>query len=46
MDNSSFLTDEEKLLVFNNAIDAAKSAGTISYEVLTSLKDSLRREII
>ncbi|WP_373004029.1 alanine racemase [Sulfurimonas sp.] len=46
MDNSSFLSDEDNLLVFNNAIDAAKSAGTISYEILTSLKDSLKREII
>jgi len=46
MDNSSFLSDEEKLLLFDNAIDAAKSAQTISYEILTSLKDSLKREIV
>ncbi|NOR58912.1 MAG: alanine racemase [Sulfurimonas sp.] len=46
MDNSSFLSDEEKLLIFDNAIDAVKSAGTISYEVLTSLKASLKREIV
>jgi alanine racemase len=46
MDNSSFLSDEEKLLLFNNAIDAAKSAGTISYEILTSLKASLKRKIV
>ncbi|MDA3907459.1 MAG: alanine racemase [Sulfurimonas sp.] len=46
MDNSSFLSDDENLLIFNNAVDAAKSAGTISYEVLTSLKASLKRDII
>ena len=46
MDNSSFISDEEKLLVFSNAIDAAKAAQTISYEVLTSLKDNLKREIV
>jgi alanine racemase len=46
MDNSSFISEEENLLIFNNAIDAQKSAGTISYEVLTSLKASLKREIV
>jgi alanine racemase len=46
MDNCSFISDKEKLLIFNNAIDAAKPVGTISYEVLTSLKPSLKREIV
>jgi alanine racemase len=46
MDNSSFISDEEKLLIFNNAIDVAKYAQTISYEVLTSLKAYLKREIV
>ncbi|PHQ65474.1 MAG: alanine racemase [Sulfurimonas sp.] len=46
MDNSSFLSEEENLLIFNNATDAAESAETISYEVLTSLKSSLKREIV
>ena len=46
MDNSSFLSDDEELLVFDNAINVAKSAKTISYEVLTSLKPELKREII
>jgi len=46
MDNSSFIAEEETLLVFNNAGDVAKVASTISYEVLTSLKASLRRDII
>ncbi|WP_373036424.1 alanine racemase [Sulfurimonas sp.] len=46
MDNSSFISDEENLLIFDNAIDVAKSARTISYEVLTSLKAYLKREIV
>ncbi len=46
MDNSSFLSNVEELLIFNDARDAAKFAGTISYEVLTSLKHHLLREIV
>jgi len=46
MDNSSFLTDKEELLIFNDAREVSKVAKTISYEVLTSLKPSLQREII
>ena len=46
MDNSSFISDKEKLLIFDSAIDAAKPAKTIAYEVLTSLKAYLRRDII
>jgi len=46
MDNSSFLTDKDELLVFDNASHVAKSAKTISYEVLTSLKPYLSRSII
>lgn len=46
MDNSSFLSEDETLLIFNDARDAAKFAGTISYEVLTSLKPELKRTII
>lgn len=46
MDNSSFLSDEEKLLVFNDARVVAKYAKTISYEVLTSLKAEIPREIV
>ena len=41
MDNSSFISDEDELLIFNDAKVMAKSAGTISYEVLTSLKADL-----
>ena len=46
MDNSSFLTDKEELLIFDDARDAAKQAGTISYEMLTSLKTYLKRSVV
>ena len=46
MDNSSFLTDKEELLIFDDARIAAKFAGTISYEVLTTLKDKIKRKIL
>ena len=46
MDNSSFLCKEETLLVFNDARVVAKNAQTISYEVLTSLKENIQRKII
>jgi len=46
MDNSSFLADDEELLIFDDARVVAKSAKTISYEVLTSLKPYIQRKII
>lgn len=46
MDNSSFISDDDELLVFNDASKLAESANTISYEVLTSLKDYIKREVI
>jgi len=46
MDNSSFLSDEDELLVFDDARVVAKVAGTIGYEVLTSLKADIKRETI
>ncbi|MDQ7068905.1 MAG: alanine racemase [Sulfurimonas sp.] len=45
MDNSSFVSDKEELLIFDDAREVAKCAGTISYEVLTSLKPHLKRRI-
>ena len=45
MDNSSFLTDEETLLIFNDARVVAEFGGTISYEILTSLKEKIPRHI-
>lgn len=46
MDNSSFISDEENILIFDDAKEMAKSAQTISYEVLTSLKETIQRKII
>ncbi|MDF1878243.1 alanine racemase [Sulfurimonas sp. SAG-AH-194-C20] len=46
MDNSSFVSDKEELLIFNDARDVAKYAGTISYEVLTALKPHLKRRLV
>jgi len=45
MDNSSFLTDADEILIFNDARVVAKSAQTISYEILTALKPNLSRKI-
>ncbi|DAB30847.1 MAG TPA: alanine racemase [Sulfurimonas sp. UBA12504] len=46
MDNSSFVSEDEELLIFENASYVAAFAGTISYEILTSLKSELKREIV
>jgi len=46
MDNSSFLCDDDELLVFDDANKIAKVAKTIGYEVLVSLKPYIKREII
>ncbi|MBU1989243.1 alanine racemase [bacterium] len=46
MDNSSFLCEDEEILIFDDASKLAESAKTISYEVLTSLKADIKREIL
>jgi alanine racemase len=46
MDNSTFMSSEDELLIFDDAIEVAKYAKTISYEVLTALKADIKREII
>ncbi|QOP45029.1 alanine racemase [Sulfurimonas paralvinellae] len=46
MDNSSFLSDDRELLIFDDAREIAKAAQTISYEVLTSLKANLKRVVL
>ena len=46
MDNSSFISEEEELLIFDNALTASHYAQTISYEVLTSLKADIERRVI
>ena len=46
MDNSSFISDKEELLIFDDAREVSLFAKTISYEVLTSLKSNIKRRII
>jgi len=46
MDNSSYLSQKDELLIFDDARAIAKRAGTISYEILTSLSPYLQRKII
>ena len=46
MDNCSFISEAETLLVFDDARTYAAAAGTISYEVLVGLHPRLRRKII
>lgn len=46
MDNSTFKSDKEKILVFDDAREIAPFAKTISYEVLTSLKPEIKRVVI
>jgi alanine racemase len=46
MDNATFLSKEDELLIFDDAKKIAKQAGTIPYEALTSLKAHLVRKII
>jgi len=46
MDNSSFLNSEDIILVFDDARVASKYAKTISYELLASLKPSIKREVL
>jgi alanine racemase len=46
MDNSSFLSDKDELMIFDDAREAAKYADTISYEVLTSLKAHIKRVVL
>lgn len=45
MDNSSFISESDELLIFNDASVPAKIAGTISYEILTSLKAYIKKMI-
>ena len=46
MDNSSFVCDKEELLIFNDASKVSSQTNTISYEILTSLKASIKRRIV
>jgi alanine racemase len=46
MDNSSFVSTKDELLIFDDASVVAPFALTISYEVLTSLKAAIERRVI
>jgi len=46
MDNSSFLSNEDELLIFDDARVVARVAETIGYEVLTSLKSDIKRVLV
>ena len=46
MDSLSLESEQEKVCIMNNAQNAAKQWGTISYEVTTALSKDIQREII
>lgn len=46
MDNTTFCTTKGELLIFDDAREVAKKVNTISYEVVTSLKEYIERKII
>ena len=46
MDNSSFISDKDELLIFDDARDVSLFAKTISYEILTSLKANIKRSVV
>lgn len=46
MDNSSYLCEDEEILVFNDASALASLSDTIGYEILTSLSPFIQRRII
>lgn len=45
MDNTTFASSNDRLLVFNDANHYAKAAGTIGYEVLTGMRPHLPRTV-
>lgn len=46
MDNASFISDAQRLLIFDDARVIATPSATFSYEVLTSLKPKIKRKIV
>ncbi len=46
MDNASFIAESETLCIFDDARNLSNAAGTISYEILTSLKPNLKRQVV
>ena len=43
MDNSSFLSAKDEIVIFNDARKVANSARTISYEVLTAISQRVKK---
>ncbi len=46
MDNCSFESVDEQLLIFNNANTIANQAGTIGYEILVGMREYVERRIV
>lgn len=46
MDNVNLNCNEEEICIFNDANQYAQSAGTIGYEVLTSMREYIKRSIV
>ncbi len=46
MDNSSYISDKEELLIFHDAREIASYCETIAYEMLTSLSHAIPRHIV
>ena len=46
MDAISVETDEEQILIFDNAIEAAKQFDTIAYDILVKLSPAIRRIVV
>lgn len=46
MDNCTFISDAERLMIFDDARTYAEAAGTISYEVLVGLRPYIKRKIM
>ena len=46
MDNVNLDCDEEEVCIFNDANNYARSCKTIGYEVLTSMREYIKREIV
>ena len=46
MDNSSYTSTEDKILIFDDANEMAAHVNTIAYEILTSLSPYLKRVVI
>jgi alanine racemase len=46
MDNTTFTGKRDELLIFDDANDYAKAAGTISYEILVGLHSEIERVVV